>query len=222
MITRHQIAAARTFLEWTQEDLSINSGVPLGTIKVIESGQSNNPRQNTLAPILKTFELHGIEFVDGGLRKKNDLATMLEGEDGIRLLYDDMAKTAQVEGGVFHTYVVGQADIIAHVQGTEALNTYRKRMNEISGVHVQMLRSVSDPVYAEQQFLSVKYLPDNQHYPSLIFFLYGNKLALITKPDTIKIMIIHQEEFTELFRKLFEQYWSSALKVHPDGGHSDN
>jgi predicted transcriptional regulator len=219
MITRHQIAAARTFLEWTQEDLSINSGVSLGTIKVIESGQSSNPRQSTLAPILKAFELHGIEFIDGGLRQKNDLATMLEGDNGVRLLYDDMANTAEAEGGVFYIYVVGQEELIADLQGSKYLTTYRERMNKISGVHVRMLRCVSDPAYVEQQFLSVKYLPDTQYYPSLMFFSYGNKLALITKPDTIKITIIHQQEFMELFRKLFEQYWSIALKIHPDGGH---
>jgi transcriptional regulator with XRE-family HTH domain len=54
MLTPAQMRAARGLLGWSQRELAIRAGLPLGTIKNIERGASD-PRASTLAAIEKAF-----------------------------------------------------------------------------------------------------------------------------------------------------------------------
>lgn len=57
------IKAARCLLEWSQEELSRRSGVPLSTIARIEAaGDTAKPREKTSAAIFDAFKRHGVTF----------------------------------------------------------------------------------------------------------------------------------------------------------------
>jgi hypothetical protein len=77
-ITREQCRAARAFLGWTQTELQeatkrAGLAVACKTIADFEYG-NRDPFERTLRDLQKTFELNGIEFIQGskgiGLRVK--------------------------------------------------------------------------------------------------------------------------------------------------------
>jgi DNA-binding transcriptional regulator YiaG len=61
-ISPEQCRAARALLDWTREELSEISGVPVRTLTNFETG-ATNPRDNTTLQLLKTFQAAGIVFV---------------------------------------------------------------------------------------------------------------------------------------------------------------
>ena len=63
-ICPEQLKAARSLLDWSQEDLSQKSGYSLATINNIERGQYN-AHSTTMADIVQTFEQAGVQFIDG-------------------------------------------------------------------------------------------------------------------------------------------------------------
>jgi DNA-binding XRE family transcriptional regulator len=66
-LTCEQCRAARCFLDWSREEMAEASGVSKETIKNFEHGEYA-PNAATRAAILETFEAHGLEFIDGGVR----------------------------------------------------------------------------------------------------------------------------------------------------------
>lgn len=64
MLSTGQIRAARALLRWSAEDLSINAGVGVATVRRLEL-QEGVPSSNvkTLESIQKTFEQAGVEFI---------------------------------------------------------------------------------------------------------------------------------------------------------------
>lgn len=59
MISLEQCKAARGVLNWTQADLSENSGVSLRTVQEFEAGK-RSPNKTTLQGLLAAFEGNGI------------------------------------------------------------------------------------------------------------------------------------------------------------------
>jgi transcriptional regulator with XRE-family HTH domain len=64
MITGAQIRGARIMLRWTAEQLSVEAGVGLQTIKRFEAVEGIPPsRSSTLMDVRRALEGAGIEFV---------------------------------------------------------------------------------------------------------------------------------------------------------------
>src|ERR1022692_633303 len=68
-ITREQSRAARCFLDWSRAETAQASGVSVETIKNFETGVYS-PNTSTRAALIETFEIHGLEFIDGGVKRK--------------------------------------------------------------------------------------------------------------------------------------------------------
>jgi len=61
-----QIRAGRNLIRMTQEDLSARSGVPLSTVKRIESNRGPaSGKHSTVDALRAALEDAGIEFIDG-------------------------------------------------------------------------------------------------------------------------------------------------------------
>lgn len=74
MLTPQQCRAARTYMDWTQQDLADRSGVSPVTIRLFEANRKSDraPRQTmrgTLTLIVLAFEREGFEFFPGGFRR---------------------------------------------------------------------------------------------------------------------------------------------------------
>ena len=64
IITRAQLRAARSLLEWSQDQLATASGVSLPTIKRLEPGTGLfSTRVDTLEKLTRALEAAGVEFI---------------------------------------------------------------------------------------------------------------------------------------------------------------
>lgn len=62
MVTREQVRMARAALDWTVRDLAREAGVSANTVSRYENG--TDAMGDTLMRIRRTFEAHGILFMD--------------------------------------------------------------------------------------------------------------------------------------------------------------
>ena len=63
MLTASQCRAARSLLDWTQQELADAARIGVATIRQFEGG-ATEPRHATLAVLKQALELAGIEFID--------------------------------------------------------------------------------------------------------------------------------------------------------------
>jgi DNA-binding XRE family transcriptional regulator len=68
-ITPEQSRAARGFLDWSRNELAAAAKISTETIKNFETGVFS-PHASTRAAIIATFEAQGLEFIEGGVRRK--------------------------------------------------------------------------------------------------------------------------------------------------------
>src|SRR5690606_10330571 len=98
-ITTAQIRGARGILGWSQQDLAQRTGISATSIGAIENNQTT-PRESTIATIRKAFESGGIEFIGlDGVRIKNEIINVLEGNDALDSLLDDIYASLMNVGG---------------------------------------------------------------------------------------------------------------------------
>lgn len=63
MLTASQCRAARSLLDWTQQELADAARIGVATIRQFEGG-ATEPRHATLAILRQALELAGIEFIE--------------------------------------------------------------------------------------------------------------------------------------------------------------
>ena len=62
-LTPQACRAARALLNWSMRDLAAHSGLSLGAVNRLESGEAK-PRKSTAAKVTSTFLGHGVQIVD--------------------------------------------------------------------------------------------------------------------------------------------------------------
>lgn len=97
-ISPGQIKAARSLLDWTQDELAQASGVSPKTIAKLEGGE--NITLTRLLDIRKSLEGEGIEFLGNkGVIRNTDKPIIYSGPEGCEQFYEDMLVTAKEKGG---------------------------------------------------------------------------------------------------------------------------
>ena len=189
MIKPNQIIAARGLLRWSRENLAEASEVHSETIKKIETGSTDNPRAHTLGQLIEAFNRNGVEFIDGGVREKKDIVRFLEGDEGIKAFYDDVATTAEQQGGEFLVYGVDETYFVEALKRTGAHTTYRARLQNAKPTQFKVLIRQSDPNKYAAPHCTYRRLPDHLMETNSPFYVYGSKLAHIiwsSKPQIIR------------------------------------
>lgn len=216
-ITAEQCRAARAFLDWGQPELAERSGLTVTTISSFEKGTGNAPSARTMRRIIQAFELAGIDFTStGGIERKNNLITVLEGENANAELLEDIYYTLREKGG--EVLIAGLAE-----PGDE-----NKPLRDFILKHIERLQSanITERILIEEgdtniiapahwyRWASVKNFSDTP------FQLYGDKLAMIDWGPPQQITILHHPLYAQTFRNLFDQAWEKAPLVSLKGGAS--
>jgi DNA-binding XRE family transcriptional regulator len=68
-LTPEQSRAARCFMDWSRNELAKVANISAETIKNFETGVFS-PNASTRAAIIATFEAQGLEFIEGGVKRK--------------------------------------------------------------------------------------------------------------------------------------------------------
>ncbi len=215
MITGRQIRAARALLDMSQEELATSAGLTKQGISKIEDG-SVQPREGTIADIMKAFRDHGIEFLsDDGVKRKSDSVTKLEGIKDFKFFMDQVYEAAKqsysldgtkpicicnLDNSLFRKYM-GE-NYLSHVE----------RLKKIEGLRIKSLAAEKDKNHVSKaDYLIYKYLKELKAVIAP-FYVFGDKFALINfdAQNPPEILLIESPALAASYRDQFDIMWKIA------------
>ena len=200
MIKPNQITAARGLLGWSRDDLADASGIHAQTIKKIETGSTDNPRSNTINPIIEAFGRNGIEFIDGGVREKKDKIRILEGQDAYLKLMDEAFHVLRKNNG-------RKEIIMANADQRLSPNSVIEAQKRLLKAGINMRFTVCDEdEYLLYPLQNYRYIPKEDFLNSLVV-IFDDYLAITIRGEN-KITVIHDDNVAEVFRRQFDKLWN--------------
>lgn len=215
MIVGRQIRAARALLDMSQDQLAEATGLTPQAIRKIENGDVQ-PREGTIADIMRTFDDRGVEFIGTeGVKIKSDSVVRLEGFESFKFfmdqVYDAATKTYSRDGSkpicicdldnnLFRKYLKDYYTV--HVD----------RLKEISGLEIKCLSAEVDKNHVPNAtYLSYRYLKELKTVATP-FYVFGDNFALIefNTQNPPRILLIHSSLMARSYRDQFEVMWKNA------------
>lgn len=210
MITIKQIKAARSLLDWTQNDLAKVSGFSMAAIAKIEQGQGN-PRVDTMAAIQGAFERYGITFLGTHGVDKTDERFDLKNYLGPKAVYEiwrDIRETLPNGGEILlgnlddkYWDEYYRQDLIGEIARRDAL-----------GIHFRALLCEGDDFIIINRPHQYRTVP-KAVFAQIPYYVYKNKVVFMmitTEPH--RYVLIEHAPLAESFRSQFEYYWRTGNK----------
>lgn len=209
-ISIEQIKAARALLDWTQADLAEKSGINVDQVRNFESGRSRS--LSVLESIFTTFTKNDISFVEQGVIKRKSEIRILRGQSGFWDFYDDVYETVRVAGGDIFAHNVDEASFLKWLGPKK--EEHRARMSILNNFAQKVIiREEDNNLAVDYGSIEYRTIPAKD-FSSVPFYIYGDKLALITfKNDDVAVFIIAEPDITQAFKKLFLSIWDKATLV---------
>lgn len=207
-ITPDQIRAARALLKWSQNDLADRSGVSLPTIAnvEVEKQQANTSTQDK---IVTALDEAGIELIEGGVRKRQDIVKVFEGDTALRSLQEDILKEMQKNPGEILFLGLVEIDRKQDPNGYELTKSHIQKLIDLGASEKILVKEGSTNFVAPKDWY--RYMPTKYFSPHA-YVIYGDKIALNYKEGYRKIMIIRSRHFSETLRKTYMMIWEVAEK----------
>lgn len=202
-ITGKQIAAARSLANWTAAELAERAGLSRDGVMKIEA-DAVQPREGTLADIRAAFADAGIEFIDRGVRWKDDTVRVLEGEDAYLDMLEDVYKTLHKRGGEVlwlcsNDQMPLKGEYEAELRIREAGIRFRSLIEE----------SKTETVWPRSEYRQIP----SRYFHHNLQVIYANKVAQVLEGGK-RILIVDNRELAAAARNLFELIWS-LMKMPP-------
>ena len=203
MIDDKQLRAARALLDWSQDTLASKAGIARATVKNIENG-TTLPRMESANAIRTTLEGAGIEFLSGsGVRIRDNMIQTFEGKSAARLLVEDIYETLRDKGGEILIAFLDEERGIKDL-GEEFLAEQGEKRRKANITHRLLIHPDEKNIIAPLE--TYRIIPPEyfSHHP---FFVYGQKLALLSLEPTARVVILTDERFAHSARLLFNFVW---------------
>lgn len=204
MIKPNQIIAARGLLRWSQDDLAEASGIHAQTIKKIEMGDTDNPRLNTINPIIDAFSRGGVLFKEGGAVLRQDFLTIIEGPDAFAKLMDmtyHILKEENIDEVLFgfsNNKASSEEVIQTQIKIRDNLNTRFRFLVE------------NGDTFLRYPINEYRYIPEGYFHP-LPYVIFGNYYALMSNNNQ-NVNLYKDMGLAQINRNQFEIIWSNAEK----------
>lgn len=216
MITGRQIRAARGLLKWSAVNLAEKSGLTRETINKIEDDLVQ-PREGTVADIIRVFSENGVEFLDNdGVKLRPQSIEIFEGRERFDEFYELIYETVKRDGG----------DMCIAGCSTKLFSKYRKdpqlhrkRMAELYSEHkiaVRTLIEEGDTYMPNTSFTKYRW-QKKEYFPPTAFYVFGPCVALISFENITPpyVILIKSALFAEAYRRSFNNAWESAEEPPP-------
>ena len=207
-ICLEQIKAARSLLNWSQEDLAKKSGYSLATINNIERGQYE-AHSATMADIIQTFEQAGVQFIDGPGVKIDEVDFRIkayEGEQALGLLLSKIGLALE-ESENESLYISGIDEGVLKQKTVEKdLKKLFKRLGKDVSVRILCHKNQSDAL----GFFNFQKKIVADTVPLIPCFLYKNRVALVTLQNPVHVTILYNESLAEVYKALFNHLWNTS------------
>jgi transcriptional regulator with XRE-family HTH domain len=211
ILSARQIRTARTFLDWTQDDLASATGLNVSTIYKLESGKIS-PRGATNAAIHRAFDGAGLEISPDGLRMRPEDIMVVKGSDSCEKFLDDVLRVARQDGGEIICGFRSSA-LISHVFDFENGESERlERLCEIVPVKC-LVGDVPGPLPVWPSF-QVRAVP-KVHIGPISYVEYGTRhaLILIESPGGMTFVIFHLVGLAKSYKDHFLSVWENASPI---------
>ncbi len=205
MITAKQIRAARALLGWSQQDLA--DAVNLSKPTIVDAEKTGHQsRPETLGQITGVFEDRGLEFMVGGVRERDDLFSIIEGEDCALKLLDKAHNLLRDKRGEEILYYGASQE--------RSSNEIIKKSIEIkeAGLTSRFLIKSNDTNIMED-IIQYRWMPDKLWLDSDAKTIFGDIVAyVITWQVNPKILILKDKRLADAERKIFNFVWDISAK----------
>ncbi len=208
-IDSKQMRAARALLQWTQEDIAEKSGVSLQTIKNTESDRSY-PHAKSMDAIQRSFEDAGVEFMEGsGVRLRTDIVRVYKGAKALEQFWLELYRVMSPEGGEYLAFGLEEKKFWDFDE--TATNEHVERIKKHQKIHCKALVAEADEnlpsPHIQYRALS------REHFSSVPFYVFKNKLALIVWEPAVQIIMIENESVANAYEKQFNVLWKNASPI---------
>lgn len=204
LITPDQIRAARALKNWSQSELAQRVDMATPSIGNIEAGK-HTPTPQTQNAIIEAFEGAGIEFINGGVRFRQDLVRVYEGNDCyIRLLDDAFLALSAQKGEILFS---GSDE---HRSSPEVIEKFRAMRR--SDIHMRSLVKPGD-THLMGKINEYRWMPESLYEDSDVKVIFDDTVAyLVSWQDVWKVIIVKDETIANEARRLFEFIWDLSEK----------
>lgn len=217
MVTGRQIRAARGLLKWSAISLAEKAGLTRETINKIED-ETVQPREGTIADIVRVFEEYGVEFTDNsGIRVKPQGVEVLTGHQGLCHFFDDVYDHVRKHGGLVQHLGIDESLFTEHLDEYSQvhINRMTKLVGERKDIKFQALIREGDTNFACSDYADYRWQPKELFDP-VPFYIYGDCMAIMSfQTAPAPTIVLHKiPAITRAYRKQFESMWKIS-KVPP-------
>jgi len=204
MITSEQIRAARAILKWGQADLSVKSGVSVPAIANIETDKQS-PNEQTLNKMMEAFRIEGIEFIEGGVRRAQNIVKIYEGPDCyLRLLDDAFLALAQKRGEVLFS--------AADERRSPPMVIEKFRAMRRTGITMRSLVRDRD-TYLMGGLSEYRWMDDGLFVDGDVKVIFEDTVAyLMTWVENPRVVVIQDRHIADENRRIFNFLWDISKK----------
>ena len=198
-VTPDQIRAARALKNWSQTDLAQRVDMATPSIGNIEAGK-HAPTPQTQSAIIDAFESAGIEFIDGGVRHRSDLLTIMEGNNWYVRLLDD----------VYYSLKNLESPEVLLICGDDSKSPPEviDRWRRIRSSSIAMRQLVEDGnTYLMGPLKEYRYIP-REHFNNYVSLIYGEKIAICADGNT-KAVIFKDPFLAKTWTNIFNVMWDT-------------
>ncbi len=211
MINHEQIRAARAILDMSTAKLAEATGLTANGINKIERGQVG-ANKTSLETIKRVLEEAGLEFLSGsGVRRRDKIVESYEGDDANQTLLDDIYMTLKGTGGEVLISNVDESKTIDFLT-QQTIEGHLKRLKEANITERLLVRKGDVRFVAPAEFYHA--IPEEYFSPYQLY-IYGGKLALMTRVPVPKVIIINDARFVDCVKKLFNYVWERTERPTP-------
>jgi len=193
----HQIRAARSLLDWTQDDLAARTGLSKFSIANLE-GAKTSPQKVTIDKIIKSLELAGIEFIDDGVRLKKDSVVIVEGEDWFLSLLDDVHHSL-LQHEHRELLIEFADESKSPLEVIEKINVMR---NDAIKMRVLICEGDTKIIGPLEEY---RYIP-TAYFENYVSLIYGDKIAVCTEGNA-RAVVIKDPLLAKTRRNMFNITW---------------
>lgn len=206
-ISGNQVVAARGLIRISQEELAQKVGIAKSTLVRFEreEGEARPAVRDSIETALRDM---GVDFIgDFGVQIKKNAIQEFLGSDCIEKVEDDIFETLKHTGGEVLVYGAEEDKATDydrfHVEREKKFNITEK-----------IIAKESSTVFLQSKNC-YRTFPDDE-FTHAYFYVYGDKLAIITSPEYPSIfqaIIINNRSLAETYRKQFMRSWEKAKKI---------
>lgn len=213
MITADQIRAARALANWSQGELSKRTGLSTPAIGNIEI-EKHKPSLETQTKIITAFSDANIEFIDDGVRRRQNIISVFEGPDSIRALFDDIIKTLEPLADAEREMLVFGADDQQFIEYF-SLDILKEQLERRKKAAIKQKLLVCegnmDLIGSKETY---RWMPKT-FFSSSLTYVYGNNVGMVLWQIPQQVIIIRNKALANERKKNFQMIWNASKS--PDG-----